>query len=122
MNPRILVISALFVWACATESPSNGTSTSPPPAGSSGSQSSSQTQVQCSADADCALIREEQSGSTGCCYKCGDYTAGSKAQAAAAADMCKKKGPCERPISCAEPTEPAFVAKCNGGACVAVKR
>jgi hypothetical protein len=117
VNIRVLVVSTLLVAACAAESPSNNT-TSPTPAGSA----TSQTTLQCKVDDDCALIREEQQGTTGCCFKCGEWTAGSKAQAAAAADMCKKKGPCERPTSCAEPAEPAYVAKCNGGACVAVKR
>jgi hypothetical protein len=118
VNLRVLVVSVLVVSACATESPSNNGTTSPTPAGSA----SSQTQIQCHVDSDCGLIREEQSGTTGCCFKCGEYTAGTVAQSAAAADMCKKKGPCERPISCAEPAEPAFVAKCNGAACIAVKR
>ena len=76
----------------------------------------------CSKDADCDLIGTFRAGTTGCCTKCGEYTAGTRAWVASALAACHAKGPCEMASSCAEPTTPAFVPVCSAGRCTVSPR
>jgi hypothetical protein len=71
----------------------------------------------CSKDTDCELVGTFRVGTKGCCSRCGEYTAGTRAWAASALSACQARGPCELAASCAEPTVRPFAAACSAGRC-----
>lgn len=80
-------------------------------------------EVSCSTHDDCQLVSALRTdpGLMGCCRKCLDYVAGTRAWAVKAVEACKAAGPCNNPLNCPLPTVNPYRAECERGSCV-VKR